>query len=279
MTERRNRVLIAGGDPDRVLLLEEAFLEMDETRYSRGLRGGWERTYAVDEIDAVTELDRQQFDAILFDQAAMGDAALASMRELRRKAPDAPIVVLLGPDQDALGLALVRQGAQDFLVDTELDCVPLDRALRCSVERQRILVAQRSVSLIDELTGVLNARGFLDACQRDLHLSDRHALYPLVVKLKLRNPGEDPELEVIRAADALCQEACDTDLVGRLGDRLFAIFGLVESELEAELRLQRLESALGSLGAVEGLSGIDVWTSLCDNQPLEDRAGRNVQRR
>lgn len=108
VNERPNRVLIAGSDPDRVLLLEEAFTEIDETRFARGFRGGWERTYAVEVQEAADELRRSSFDVVLFDQAAVMEAALPAFWALRRAAPDTPVVTLISSDDELLGVGLVK---------------------------------------------------------------------------------------------------------------------------------------------------------------------------
>lgn len=279
MTETPNLVLIAGGDPERVLLLEEAFLEMEETRFIRGVRGSWERTYALDLEDARDQLKNTSFDVILFDRLSMGDYSIMALLELRRAAPDTAIVVLVGADEEALGLSMVRQGAQDYLVETELDCVPLDRSLRCSMERQKLLVAERSVTLVDDLTGVLNRKGFQDAVARDLRITARYHLWPVLIRVDLRGPNADSDVEVLRLADRIYQESTDTDLLGRLDPKRFALFGVVESELEGDLRLQRLRSVLAPFGRVWTASGPAVEQALCENKALEDSAGRHLQRR
>lgn len=274
MNERPNRVLIAGSDPDRVLLLEEAFTEIDETCFARGFRGGWERTYAIEAREAAEELRRSRFDVVLFDQAAVMEPALPAFRVLRSAAPDTPVVTLVSTEDEPLGIGLVKNGAQDYVLESELDCVPLDRALRCSIERNRRLVAQQNVSLVDELTGVLNARGFRQLVLRDLGVAAKYGLAAFLVAVELPAEESDLSLAAIRVVESLHRERTANDLTGRLGERVFAMAGLGDSRMDVELRMHRLEAVLCLHGQVRGLSGEEVHEVLCDNSGVENRAGR-----
>lgn len=280
MNERPNRVLIACDDPDRVLLLEEAFSEMDETRFARGLRGSWQRTYALDVDEAVAELRRAAFDVLLFDHAAaVNDPAVPAFFQLRRAAAGIPIVLLVAPGDELIGLALVRQGAQDFIVESELDCIPLERSLRCSIERHRLLAAQRNLALLDDVTGLLHHRAFDQILARDLSLAEIHNLQPYLLDFELAPPPADRDLAAIRLADTLFAETAAHELVARLGDHRFAVFGMLPSENDCRLRLQRLEAVLQPLGESQSLSGNELRRALCDNSGLESSLGCHLQHR
>ena len=45
----------------------------------------------------------------------------------------------------------VREGAQDYLVEGQLDPAGLTRAVRCAVERQRVQNTLRGMSLVDQV--------------------------------------------------------------------------------------------------------------------------------
>ena len=55
------------------------------------------------------------------------------------KAPDVPIVILSGQDDEALAIKALHQGVQDYLVKGTFTSAGLDRAMRYAVERQALL--------------------------------------------------------------------------------------------------------------------------------------------
>ena len=73
-------------------------------------------------------------------------------------APDVPIIVLTDVSDESLGVTTVQGGAQDYLVKDEVTPGLLARAVRHAIERHQLLSALRSLSLIDDLTGLYNRR-------------------------------------------------------------------------------------------------------------------------
>ena len=55
------------------------------------------------------------------------------------KAPNVPIVILSGQDDEALAMKALHQGVQDYLVKGAISSSGLDRAMRYAVERQALL--------------------------------------------------------------------------------------------------------------------------------------------
>jgi serine phosphatase RsbU (regulator of sigma subunit) len=62
---------------------------------------------------------------------------LGALHDLLEIAPDAPVLVLTGIDDEALGAAAVYVGAQDYLVKGQVDGQSLSRAVLYAVERRR----------------------------------------------------------------------------------------------------------------------------------------------
>src|SRR2546427_7332712 len=84
-----------------------------------------------------------------------------------------PFLFLSDSVDERHGLEAVRAGAQDFLVQTDLDGEHLARALRHAIERNRLHTALLDLALVDDLTGLYNRRGFLTLATRDLRLAHR----------------------------------------------------------------------------------------------------------
>ncbi|HEY9788742.1 MAG TPA: ATP-binding protein [Candidatus Obscuribacterales bacterium] len=88
----------------------------------------------VDKLpDAVRRVQKGGIDAVLLDIAVEGD----TFRQLQRRAPQVPVIILTDLDRRELALELVQRGAQDYLVKGELDLEMLFKSIRCAVERRR----------------------------------------------------------------------------------------------------------------------------------------------
>ena len=66
-------------------------------------------------------------------------------------APAVPILVMADEPDESLEAMLLREGAQDFLVKTQLDAEPLARAMKRAVERQRFVNALKIADLPAQL--------------------------------------------------------------------------------------------------------------------------------
>lgn len=87
---------------------------------------------------AVDITRKQQFNIILLDLGLPDSKGISTFAELRSAAPDVPIVVLTGIDDEKLAAAAIREGAQDFLVKGYMDARSL-RNLGFAVERERLV--------------------------------------------------------------------------------------------------------------------------------------------
>jgi len=67
----------------------------------------------------------------------------------------------------------LRLGVQDFLTKEGLDRAALVRALRYSIERHRLQMNLQNLSLIDDLTGLYNRRGFMALAEQHLRIIQR----------------------------------------------------------------------------------------------------------
>lgn len=118
-------------------LLCEALLEVEENR----LWCNW-RASSIVPVDRLSEaidcLRRERFDAVLLNLSLPDSQALLdSFLEVSACAGDTPILVLADEADDYLANRLLRDGAQDVLVKSEIECLPLARAIRFAIERQR----------------------------------------------------------------------------------------------------------------------------------------------
>ena len=86
---------------------------------------------------ALSRLAQTGVDVVLLDLGLPDSQGLETFVRARRGAPDEPIVVISGLDDERLALEAVRSGAQDYLVKGRTEGHLLARVLRYAVERKR----------------------------------------------------------------------------------------------------------------------------------------------
>lgn len=87
---------------------------------------------------AVAVLETEQVSAILLDLSLPDSRGLDTVRGIVQGAPDQPILVLTGLQDERLALEAVQAGAQDYLIKGEVTATLLIRSIRYSLERKRV---------------------------------------------------------------------------------------------------------------------------------------------
>jgi len=85
----------------------------------------------------------ERFDAVLLDLFLSGSHGLDTFATLHTQAPNMPIVVLTGLDNETVAVEAVQGGAQDYLVKGQAEGQVLVWALLYAIERQRAEEALR----------------------------------------------------------------------------------------------------------------------------------------
>jgi len=237
--------------PIKVLLVESDRDRLDELRTQLGdVRAGQdiEMDWAGELSQALARLARGGIDAVLLDLELPDSAGLVSFERMFAFAPDVPIIVLTEVNDESLGVTTVQGGAQDYLVKDEVTPSLLARAVRHAIERHQLLSALRSLSLIDDLTGLYNRRGFADLGEQYLKLARRTARGVAMVFLDLDRFKTINDSLGHHVGDRALQKVADilratfrrSDIVARLGGDEFAVLALEASGESAEALIDRL---------------------------------------
>lgn len=91
----------------------------------------------------VEHLQQEKTDAILLDLSLPDSSGLDTLDRVMEHTDALPIVVLTGLDDDAIGLAAIALGAQDYLVKGQVDGHLLTRTLTYAIERKQSELALR----------------------------------------------------------------------------------------------------------------------------------------
>jgi len=132
MARERIRVLLIEDNPGDVRFLRELLAEEDGTPFVLA--------YADRLGRGLEELGKGETDVVLLDLSLPDGSGLDTFQRAHTAAPDIPIVVMTGLNDETLAVRAVHEGAQDYLVKGNVDSNLLCRALRYAIERQRMLV-------------------------------------------------------------------------------------------------------------------------------------------
>ena len=91
--------------------------------------------------DGLACLDADTPALVLLDLNLPDSHGADTFRQIMRKAPNVPVVILSGQDAEAMAIKAVHQGVQDYLVKGDITSKQLERALRYAVERQGLLLS------------------------------------------------------------------------------------------------------------------------------------------
>ena len=128
-------------DPtSRVLLIEDNPGDADLIRLRLVEGGAPVDVSCVHRLaDGLASLTKQRPSVVLLDLNLPDSQGADTFRKVLEKAPDVPVVILSGQDDEALAVKALHQGVQDYLVKGAMTRGELDRAMRHAVERQALL--------------------------------------------------------------------------------------------------------------------------------------------
>jgi DNA-binding response OmpR family regulator len=105
----------------------------------------------------VTSTMASSADCAILDLSLPDAEGLEALVALRAMSDALPIIVLTGFDNLELGLAAVRDGADDYLIKNHVDGYSLERAVRYSIERRRLtreLISSAAAATVATAAGI-----------------------------------------------------------------------------------------------------------------------------
>jgi diguanylate cyclase (GGDEF)-like protein len=197
------------------------------------------------------------FRAILLDLSLPDEHGLDTIRRVVAVAGRAVVVVMTGAGDEELGLSAMQEGAQDYFVKGSVDGAGLRRALRYAIQRGGKQEQLQNDSITDDLTGLLNRRGFMLHATQLLRSARRDRTSVLLLfldldRLKYINDTfghAEGNNAIVEVADVLRTCFRSGDLIGRLSGDEFAALALNSTPpAEGALR-KRIEQAFQAANA------------------------------
>lgn len=128
-----------------------------------------------------------------------------------------------------------------------------------AIQRNRMMAELRAMSLVDELTGLYNRRGFFVLARQHLKIADRARRGMLLVfvdldRLKFINDRlghREGDRALVNAARILKETFRESDVIARIGGDEFAVLTIDAGPDSAALLARRLRERLDALNARE----------------------------
>ncbi|MCS6898111.1 MAG: GGDEF domain-containing response regulator [Nitrospira sp.] len=217
----------------KILLIED---NETDARLTQDILAEWsvgqfDVAHVVRLKEALDQLARYHFDAVLLDLSLPDGYGLATLGQIQSANPRIPVIVLSGLSDQALALQAVQAGAQDYLVKGRSQGELLARSIRYAIERKRAEERLTYLAQYDQLTGLVNRTLFRDrllhAMARSKRLGQSIGLMWLDLdRFKTVNDtlGHEAGDHVLKAAaDRIKACVREVDTVARMGGDEFTV--------------------------------------------------------
>jgi signal transduction histidine kinase len=124
------QVLLVEDNSGDALLLREMF--------KKERPGSFQLTHVLSLGEALVLLAKGGIDIVLLDLGLPDGHGLDTVRRAHAVAPEIPLIVLTGLEDEVLAAEAMKEGAQDYLIKGQIENRALPRVLRHSIERQRM---------------------------------------------------------------------------------------------------------------------------------------------
>ena len=153
MTGRPVSLLLVEDNPgDRRLILEMLAEAGDVT---------FDLQHAERLQSALKSLGQTGVELILLDLGLPDSQGLDTLRKVHARAPEIPIVVLTGLDDEIVGVQAINEGAQDYLIKGQVDTNLLKRTIRYAIERKQAEERERRLQMQLSLSNRLASLGLM----------------------------------------------------------------------------------------------------------------------
>lgn len=135
----------------QVLVIEDS--EVERLLVSKILTRHGFNSELIEEVSSIRnayeKLDRHTYDVVILDLNLTDSEGLDSLDKILSRAPETPVVVLTGKDDEKIIFEALRRGAQDYIVKGDDLNNQLVKALVFAVERNKIRQAESTKASLE----------------------------------------------------------------------------------------------------------------------------------
>jgi diguanylate cyclase (GGDEF)-like protein len=222
------------------------------------LNGGSSREFDVTHVERLSEartelIQNNDTRCVLLDLSLPDARRLEALMQLRAAAPDVPIVILSGLQDELLAIKAVQEGAQDYLIKGRVDSDQLGRSISYAIERKQTELEYAHQAMHDQLTGLPNRALFMDRLTHALAWARRHestfaVLFIDLDRFKLINDSlghETGDQVLVEVGKRLDEALRSSDTAARFGGDEFIV--LCEDITDEQQAIRIAERIVDSL--------------------------------
>ena len=243
-TRTKHNILLIEDNPGDARLLQEYLAEPSFVDF--------QLTHAASLKEGIERLAAGGIDLVLLDLTLPDCTGLETFKRAAAAAPQTPIIVLSGQDDESLAMNTVHEGAQDYLVKGQgVDARIIARSMRYAIERKR---AEEAL-----------------AKERDL-------LHTLLNNLPDRIYFKDEQSRFIRISKAVAEQFKLKSFKEGIGKTDFDFFAPEHASVALKDEQEIMRTGHAILGKVEKeiLPDGSVTWAFTSKFPLKDKRGRIV---
>ena len=199
--------------------------------------------------DALHSLEGNHFDIVLLDLSLPDSRGIETFLHVNSSLSETPVIVLCDGEDETIASKAVQLGAQDYLRKSEVNQSLLLHAIRNAIARHCMQHMLRTMSLLDDLTGLYNHRGFFTLAEQQFKIAQRakHNIAIVFADLDgLKEVNDDHghhhgDQMLKKMAEILRTTFRSSDILARLGGDEFAVMIVDASPGAVDVILGRLQ--------------------------------------
>jgi diguanylate cyclase (GGDEF)-like protein len=193
---------------------------------------------------AIAMLKTRPFDIMITDIVMPGLGGLELTEQAKKLNPAMPVIVMTGFIDEFTYDKAIASGASDFI---KKPFTAVELLMRIKHVRQQEKL--RVMAITDELTGLLNRRGFFNLAEQQLRIARRRRKWVYMVYVDIDNMKEinnrlghqEGDVTLTDTAHLLRATFRDSDIIARIGGDEFVVITVESDENSLEHITDRLQ--------------------------------------
>lgn len=262
--QRYIRILLIEDEPEQAALISAMFRDDADAPVGEASGTAYTLKIAHNLSIGMRLLAKGEIDVVLLDLLLPDSKGLVTYETVCAAALDVPVVILTSCAEEENAAKALTGGAQDYISKGDMSKGVLRRAVQYAIERNKLQIKIRALSLKDDLTGLHNRRGFHTLAAQQVKMERRmkrglFLIFADIDKMKWINDTfghREGDRALTEFSRLLKSNFRESDIIARIGGDEFAVLAMDTNAMGPKRLVERLHrkikarTARGDLGYV-----------------------------